>query len=97
MAKQLRALMAMLALCLSVFTVGALAQTSTTGSIEGEVLDVNRAAVPGVTVTVTSPNLIRPQSATSDQEGRYRILNLPPGRYEVVVEAASGFGRFERK
>ena len=91
-----RIITAMFALCLSLFAMSALAQTSTTGSIEGTVTDVNGAAVPGVTVTVTSPNLIRPQSATTNDEGNYRILNLPPGRYNVTVEATSGFARFEQ-
>lgn len=95
MVKQLRALMAMLLLCLSVLTVGAMAQTSTTGSIEGNITDVNGASVPGVTVSVTSPNLIRPQTAVSNEEGRYRVPNLPPGQYDVVVESVKGFGRYE--
>ncbi|MBC7909675.1 MAG: TonB-dependent receptor [Pyrinomonadaceae bacterium] len=87
---------AMLALCLSLFATSVMAQTSTTGNIEGTVVDANGAAVPGVTITVTSPNLIQAQTATTDSEGRYRILNLPPGRYTVVVEETGGFGRFEQ-
>ena len=73
-----------------------MAQTATTGTIEGTVTDINDAVVPGVTVTVTSPNLIRAQSATTDDEGRFRILNLPPGRYAVTIEAAKGFAKFEQ-
>ncbi|HVF49363.1 MAG TPA: TonB-dependent receptor [Pyrinomonadaceae bacterium] len=92
----MRIMTAMMVLCFALFTMSAMAQTSTTGSIEGTVTDVNGAAVPGVTVSVTSPNLIRPQSATTNDEGIYRIPNLPPGRYIVVVEAASGFGRYEQ-
>jgi outer membrane receptor protein involved in Fe transport len=74
----------------------AFAQTSTTGAIEGTVVDVNGAAVPGVTVTVTSPNLISDQSAQTDEQGRYRIANLPPGRYEVKVATTGGFAEFTR-
>lgn len=96
MRTSMRIMTAMMALCFALFTMSAMAQTSTTGSIEGTVTDVNGAAVPGVTVSVTSPNLIRPQSATSNDEGIYRIPNLPPGRYMVMVEAASGFGRYEQ-
>nr|MBA3439760.1 carboxypeptidase regulatory-like domain-containing protein [Pyrinomonadaceae bacterium] len=64
-----------LALYVALFAVSAAAQTSTTGSIEGTVTDVNSAAVPNVTITVAGPNLIRPQSAITNDEGSYRILN----------------------
>lgn len=82
--------------CFALFAGSALAQTSTTGSIEGTITDTTGAAVPGVTVRVTSPNLISAQTATSDESGRYRISNLPPGRYNVSVEAAKGFAQFEK-
>ena len=81
---------------LSVIATGVLAQTSTTGTIEGSVTDPNGAVVPGATVKVTSPNLMRTQTTTSDSQGRYRIGNLPPGRYAVTVEAVSGFAKFEQ-
>ena len=77
-----------LLMCFALFTGSAFAQTSTTGSIEGIVTDSTGAAVPGVTVRVTSPNLISPQSATTDDNGHYKVLNLPPGRYSVLVESA---------
>jgi outer membrane receptor protein involved in Fe transport len=88
--------MSLLALCLALFSMSAVAQTSTTGTIEGTVVDTNGAAVPNVTVTVSSPNLIRPQSTQSDDEGRYKILNLPPGRYTVTVGASGGFAEFSK-
>jgi outer membrane receptor protein involved in Fe transport len=88
--------MYVLALCLAGFASGAMAQTITTGSMEGRVVDPNGAAVPGVTVTVTSPNLITPQSATTNDDGRYRILSLAPGSYTVKIEAAKGFAKFEQ-
>jgi outer membrane receptor protein involved in Fe transport len=75
----------------------ALRQTSTTGSIQGTVSDPKGAVVPEMTVVVTSPNLILPRSATTDDKGRYRIANLPPGRYAVVLEAARGFARFQQR
>ncbi|MBD0371770.1 MAG: TonB-dependent receptor, partial [Pyrinomonadaceae bacterium] len=88
--------LALLVLCLALFTISVPAQTSTTGTIEGTVVDANGNVVPGVTVRVTSPNLITPQSATSNDSGQYRILNLPPGMYKVQVEASQGFAAFER-
>jgi outer membrane receptor protein involved in Fe transport len=87
--------MFVLASALALFAFSAMAQTSTTGSIEGLVTDQNGAAVRGATVMVTSPNLISAQTATSNDAGRYQILNLPPGAYKVTIEA-SGFAKFEK-
>jgi outer membrane receptor protein involved in Fe transport len=85
--------MSLLAMCLALFTMGgAMAQSATTGSIEGTVTDPQGGAVPNATVTVSGSNLISAQTATTDDQGHYRILNLPPGRYTVVVAAISGFG-----
>ena len=92
----LRIMPATLALCLALLTTSAFAQTATTGTIEGTVTDTAGAVVPGATVRVASPNLIRAQTSTSDGQGRYRFANLPPGKYTVTVEAASGFAKFEQ-
>jgi outer membrane receptor protein involved in Fe transport len=81
------------ALSLALFTTSAFAQTSTTGSVEGTVTDPNGAAVKGATVKVTSPNLISAQTATTDDNGRFQISNLPPGLYKVNIEAG-GFAKF---
>ncbi len=81
------------ALSLALFATSAMAQTSTTGSIEGMVTDPNGAAVKGANVTATSPNLIKSQSTTTDDYGRFQILNLPPGTYKISVEAG-GFAKF---
>ena len=41
--------------------------------------------MPGVLVEVTSPALIeKVRSATSDENGQYRITNLPVGTYSVT-------------
>jgi outer membrane receptor protein involved in Fe transport len=88
-------ILTVLALALSFF-VSAAAQTTTTGSIEGTVVDVNGAAIPGITVSVAGQNLIRGQSATTNDEGYFNIPQVPPGRYTVTIEAAKGFARFEQ-
>ena len=86
--------MLLLILCASLLVLNASAQTTTTGTIEGIVTDSNGAVVAGVSVSVSSPNLIRSQSAITDIEGRYRVLSLPPGKYSVTVEPTAGFARF---
>src|SRR5436190_14453287 len=85
--------MFVVALSLALVATSAFAQTSTTGSIEGVVTDPNGAAVKGATVTATSPNLIKAQTATTGDDGRFQIGNLPPGQYKVSVEA-SGFAKY---
>jgi outer membrane receptor protein involved in Fe transport len=85
--------MFVVALSLALVATSAFAQTSTTGSIEGAITDPNGAAVKGATVTVTSPNLIKSQTATTGDDGRFQIGNLPPGQYKVSVEA-SGFAKY---
>ena len=88
-------ILTVLALALSFF-VSAVAQTTTTGSIEGTVVDVNGAAIPGIAVSVAGPNLIRTQTATTNDEGYFNLPQIPPGRYTVTIEAAKGFARFEQ-
>jgi len=87
--------MFVVAMTLALFAVSAMAQSSTTGSIEGTVTDPNGAAVKGATVTATSPNLITPKAAISDDNGHYLLSALPPGSYKVIVDA-SGFGKYEK-
>ncbi len=81
---------------LGLFVSGVMAQTATTGSISGTITDPTGAAVPGVTATATSPNLILPQSATTGGDGRYTIFSLPPGRYMITVEAQKGFTKVQQ-
>ena len=63
---------------------------STTGSIGGTITDVNGAAVPSAIVTVTGASLGAPRTATTNEEGLYKVDNLTPGQYAVRVEL-SGF------
>ena len=56
----------------------------TTG-IAGLVRDVSGAVLPGVTVEASSPALIeRTRTAITDGEGRYTIVDLRPGVYDVT-------------
>ena len=73
----------------------AVAQTQTTGTVEGTVTDPQGAVVPGVSVTLSGPNMIRPQTTTSDSDGYYRFAQVPPGRYTLEVAAAKGFNAYK--
>ena len=89
-----RIFMFVAALSLALFATSSMAQTITTGSIEGLVTDPNGAAVKGATVTATSPNLISAKTANTGDDGRYQILALPPGNYKISINAG-GFAKFE--
>jgi outer membrane receptor for ferrienterochelin and colicin len=75
-----------------VFAAGAVAQTqSTTGTIQGTVLDANGAALPGATVEIKNLDTNFTKSFETDDQGRFVALTLPPGRYSVTV-VKQGFG-----
>ena len=73
----------------------AFAQTGA-GGFRGTVKDEQGGALPGVTVTATSPEARVPAEAVTDGEGNYRLLNLPPGTYTMTAEL-SGFSVYKRE
>ena len=78
-----------LALALVLLATNLYAQR-TTGDLIGVVKDSSGAVLPGVTVTVTGPNIPRAQTAVTSEIGSYRVSNLPPGTYTASFEL-SGF------
>ena len=64
------------------------------GTILGTVTDESRAVLPGVTVALASPDLPgASQTAVTDEQGRYRFVELPPGTYTLKV-TLSGFSEY---
>ncbi|MEP6921771.1 MAG: TonB-dependent receptor [bacterium] len=105
--KTLRALL----LATIVLTISPLAfGQETSGSIEGFVKDANGAVVPNISLTITSAKETESRTTTtgggagfkrevtSNGEGFFRLLQVPPGTYDVVTTATSGFGeaRYEK-
>ena len=86
--------------CLSTTAFG----QQTTGSIEATVKDPAGAVVPNVTVMVVSAASTATgttttgigtgfkREVTTDGEGFFRILQVPPGTYDVTTAASGGFG-----
>src|SRR4026209_2109765 len=66
------------------------------GSLRGIVNDEQGAAMPGVTVTATSPQAIAPAVAVTDASGEYRLPNLAPGTYTLTMEL-TGFSTVRRE
>jgi hypothetical protein len=78
-------LLTLLVLCLA----PALRAQEPTGAIEGTVTDPQSAVVQNATVTVrnTANNFTR--TANTEDNGHYRLSQLPPGTYEVKITAAN--------
>jgi hypothetical protein len=70
---------------LMILAVSALAnaQIRVTGVIQGTVTDEQKAPLPGVSMSLTSPSLMTSLAATTDKEGKYRFVTLPTGAYTV--------------
>src|SRR5215207_8062193 len=74
----------------------------TTGSIEGTIKDPQGGAVPGVAVRITSRGRTEGarqdatvgfnRTVTTNDEGFYRVIQVPPGFYTVSTAATAGFG-----
>lgn len=83
------ALMLVLSMCLSATAAMAQSQANA-GQIAGIVVDGQGAAVPNAAVKATNTQTGLERSATSNDDGLYSIILLPPGIYKVSAEA-SGF------
>ena len=88
-------LASMLGICLIGIPCGASAQSGS--GIAGVVKDPSGAVLPGVTVEAASPALIEgSRSATTDNSGQFRIIDLRPGDYSVTFSLA-GFKTVKRE
>jgi len=61
------------------------ARTQVPSSIKGVVTDPSGAPVPAATVTTKNTETGAARSASTDEEGRYQIVWLPVGQYQVAV------------
>ena len=57
-----------------------------TGEIFGKVTDQSGGVLPGVTVTITAPNLLQPLVAVTSETGTYQFPRLAIGAYTVKFE-----------
>ena len=58
------------------------------GSLSGTVSDASGGRVPAAAITVELSGSASRRIATSDQNGEFRLNDLPPGTYHVSVKAA---------
>ena len=80
-------------ICLSLLTVAtsSFAQDLDNVSISGRVVDSNNLPIVGASVTATRVETGVERTVVTNDEGRYKIIQLQPGTYNVK-STASGFG-----
>jgi hypothetical protein len=84
-------------LCFSLSQITGFAQSqANTGNIEGTVVDPSGSAVPKAKVTLTNAGTNFTRALVTDDEGRFRGLQLPLGPYRVAVNA-DNFGAMVRE
>ena len=63
------------------------------GTIQGTVTDPSGAALPNATVVAENPITGYSQSAVTDAQGSFRLVNIPRNSYHMLV-SANGFSTF---
>src|SRR5215813_11290633 len=66
------------------------AQNLDSVTITGRILDQNGSSLPGPEVSATLTSTQTRRSTVTDSEGRYRLIQLPPGTY-VLEASCAGF------
>jgi len=84
--------------CLLVLAISAIAvaQSTTAGAIGGVVSNPNKEVVPGASVTVRNVGTNKEDSATTDDQGRFKVVNLQPGIYAVSI-TSPGFSPYSNE
>ena len=65
----------------------AFSQTASTGAVTGIAMDPSGAIVPGVVVHLAKEGGGERKSVTSDENGKFGFVLLPPGKYELQASA----------
>jgi hypothetical protein len=93
-ANPLRLRAALIALLVTSTASATNAQSILTGTIAGVLTDASHTAIPTAPVVARSIETTWESSATTDREGRFRILEVQPGRYIITVDSPR-FGTIE--
>jgi hypothetical protein len=67
------------------------------GSLTGTVTDASKAAVPNAPVSVVNQGTGATRTTMANGQGEYKIPDLQPGTYSVIVEHTGGFSKFTQK
>ena len=81
-----------LALAVLLVTSALSAAQSTSATVSGSVLDEQKAALPGATVTVRNLDSGQQRTTATDARGAFQLPGLPPGRYESPPSSPASGG-----
>ncbi|MDQ3087471.1 MAG: TonB-dependent receptor [Acidobacteriota bacterium] len=87
--------LALVILLFCAFSTANFAQDLDDVTFSGKITDSNNAPIVGATVTATRVETGDERTFVTNEEGRYRIVELKPGLYKVKV-TANGFGAREK-
>jgi protocatechuate 3,4-dioxygenase beta subunit len=62
---------------------------SNAADLQGTVRDQNGAVVANAAITVRNAGTNVSREATTNDDGYYKIVNLPPGEYVITVKATN--------
>jgi Carboxypeptidase regulatory-like domain len=74
-----------LACVLALAPTGVSAQAVSTGTVVGQITDPSGASVAGAAIVLTDLSTRSSRSVTSNQDGRYIMVDVPPATYEMTV------------
>ena len=80
----------------SFLSITCLSQDITSGTIQGTVYDDQGAIVPGAAVEAKNVGTNYSKTFTTDSDGRFTFLSMPPGRYVVSV-TKQGFAKLNQE
>ena len=66
-----------------------------TATLSGTVFDPQSLGVKGAKVTLTNVATGATRTAITDDNGRYNLVGIPPGRYKMTVDGGGSFGTYE--
>src|ERR1700730_15963412 len=66
-----------------------------TATLSGAVLDPQGLGVRGAKVTLTNIATTAERTVVTEDDGRYNVVGLPPGKYSMTVDGGSSFASFQ--
>ncbi|MBT9331580.1 TonB-dependent receptor [Paracidobacterium acidisoli] len=88
----LRSLKRLLSATILLTLLASVPAAAQTGRFSGQVADQGGGVIPGATVQVVNQDTLVKRETKTDATGNYSVVSLPPGRYQVIIDA-DGFNR----